>query len=599
MSYGEVEYGSDPYGGGFTTFQVLSAVSLNSTTVVVTFSTAVGVANPETLNPANYFIEEVSSGDPIGAPALVIADTDPNSVRVVTPTQSYIQYRITVSDLVTSAEGASVDAQANAAEYTGFPPVTAPFPESGFPESGIPGVDLDVAFRGIAIREDGIHLVFFQAMSVDSELLDPSNYTVTALDGEVIPVSAATPNAAGTRVVLDLVSAMRGSYLHTVAIDDSVTTAEGANIRPPSATVLWRPRSLQVKVPFSSFTQEVQVPDEPAEPTETLSVGETLSVVVTPFFGQTIEESLDFVEDLVVTTSSDPTGVRVTNTSNLSKVVYRTEFRGQSDSRSTVDVGLVESIRLSESVEILPRLPSGKLSEDIAKLFGDPQGLVYFSPALVDGGAPQSSIQVDEVSACTVAHDIYEFPQPIDPKAFFLYNPLNTDSLLNDSDSVLFANFYRLGEAQLNLSLEEEETVPPSVDIGATLQLTATIDQTRIALLNNANWTLFDGVAAPPYDFILADNLSAFPGLTPGVTHHFVNPGEVLAFTESLSESHALSVDVSDTVTQTEDFDLSPGETVVQVNVAETVTLTEGLVTQVQVNLFETVTLAEGLSISP
>lgn len=140
-------------------------------------------------------------------------------------------------------------------------------------------------------------------------------------------------------------------------------------------------------------------------------------------------------------------------------------------------------------------------------LLADHGGLAFFSPAL-EIAAPDSVIQVDDVSVCTRAYDKYEWPQPPDPPVFHLWAPNNEDYLLCGS-SVLFADFDRLGGFRFDFGDLREDTLPTAVDSNATATLTETLDPTRVARLNREEWPLFDNVTTTP--FILADNLTPIP----------------------------------------------------------------------------------------
>lgn len=579
MSFGSSSYGSSFYGGKISLFQVVSATAVNPFTVVVTFSSAPDFSNPETLNPANYFIDVVTIGTTLGVPQQVLPDPDPNSVRLVTQAQEYVLYRVTATDLVTDEFGAGVDPQEDSADFTGYPLGDQP------------------SFRARAIRANGIHLVFPQPMLVNGSLLDTASYTVVEAAGQTVPVLSVVANrlSGATRVVLNLGANMRSSIPHSVTISAAVTTADGRSILPPSDTVVWVQRPLATKVSFKSFTNEVRAPAGTEQSlSEGLSLHETVSVLLDPFFGQEFSETTDFLERLTVETSNDPSVVRVSNASTMvvrSGASYRTPL----DTRPITDAQLVDTLQLTESVSVLPELPAHVIDPKIAALFEDPEGLVFFSPALVPGGAPNSSIQVDEISTCTTAYDSYTFPQPVDPIPLYTYTPLNAPTLNN---SVLFTSFYRLNEAQHVLHNKPSDTVPIVGDVGTTITLQEVWPPLRVAILNSPGWTLFDNTAPPPYDFITADNLSPFPPPSGGVVHHFVNPSEVLGLVESIVEVHAMSANVAETLTRTDNFDLVPGETVVQVNVSESLGVSDSVTTHIGINLSETMVVVEGLSVS-
>jgi len=576
MSFGSGEFGSSLYGGKTSLFQVVSASAINSSTVVLTFSEPPDFDDPGTTNPSNYYIDVVGPGAPLGTPSLVQSDPDPNSVRLITPPQQSVQYKVTVSNVDSDSSGDTVDLEANSAVFTGL----------GSSALG---------FHAAVIRPDGINLAFILPMSVDANLLSPSSYVVAEVSGLVLPVSSVVSTSA-TRAVLNLVSGMRPSVPHTVRVLPYVQTQEGGSVLPDTRVVVWTPRVRSTKVSFALFTKEVRAPDTSERRVdESLGIRETLAVVTEPYFGQTFEDSSNLTENLTVFSSNDTEIVQVTS-STSSTSQYHIRVRGSADTRPTLDVSLVEKVKLHEALDV----SSGEtgLDPNIAALFGNPQGLVFFSPSLITGGAPSSSIQVDEVKVCTTAYDSYKLPQPIDPQPFFTFSPLSPPSLLNSPGMTLFADFYRLGEAKHTLHDARVETAPPPSDIGASMVLTEVWPPLRAALLNSTGWALFNGGASPPYNFITADNLSPFPAPIPGITHHYVNPSETLTLIENLSQVNASTVSISEAITRVDEFDLTPGDTVVQVNVSESVGVTESVTTKIGINLFETLAVGEGLTVS-
>jgi len=150
------------------------------------------------------------------------------------------------------------------------------------------------------------------------------------------------------------------------------------------------------------------------------------------------------------------------------------------------------------------------------QLLGRPLGQVFFSPNL-DSALPvspaSSTIQVDSVSVCTRAYDVYEIPEIPDPQPLMTYGatlPYNS-SVLNNPDDVVWATADRLGLAHVNLTDRPEDTWGGATDGPADATLQETFDQSRVALLNVDDWVLYDGVGTP---FICADNLTPIPAGT-------------------------------------------------------------------------------------
>lgn len=148
-------------------------------------------------------------------------------------------------------------------------------------------------------------------------------------------------------------------------------------------------------------------------------------------------------------------------------------------------------------------------------LLGQPAGLVFFSPAL-DVSVTDSTIQVDEVSLCTRAYDVYEFPEPIDPPTLFTFSATGPGATaVIGPTTALWSSAERQGLARVNLTDSQEETMPAATDGPADATLVEPIDITRAGFLNDDRWVLYDGVGT---SFITADNLTPIgPGPTTNI----------------------------------------------------------------------------------
>ncbi len=141
-------------------------------------------------------------------------------------------------------------------------------------------------------------------------------------------------------------------------------------------------------------------------------------------------------------------------------------------------------------------------------LLGAPAGQVFFSPAL-QAANTGSTLQVSEVSCCLVAYDSYIFPVKADPAPLFLWSPGGTGGLLNHS--VAWASPFLLNDFSCALGVLHEDTLGALDDDHLVAVLQETFDLTKVSLLNNVHWTMFD------------------PGGQPGLTYPdaTVIPGEV------------------------------------------------------------------------
>jgi hypothetical protein len=159
-------------------------------------------------------------------------------------------------------------------------------------------------------------------------------------------------------------------------------------------------------------------------------------------------------------------------------------------------------------------------------LFGDPDGLVYFSPSL-NVAASNSIIQVEEVDVCSIAYDTYTFPQPVDPFPFYTWSPTGPQTFLEQPGIVLFAGFPKMSEVEFEFGFSGEylfDDVPPPYDTSVSIVMQQTFAPGYVALLNNPAWWMFDGVhkTTPPM-WICANNLGPIPpGPADEITFLFV-----------------------------------------------------------------------------
>jgi hypothetical protein len=151
--------------------------------------------------------------------------------------------------------------------------------------------------------------------------------------------------------------------------------------------------------------------------------------------------------------------------------------------------------------------------------FGDPAGLVYFSPAL-NVSTPNSIIQVEDIDVCTTAYDTYTPPVMVDPPILYTYGggivatPSPDPYLLNQC--VLWAPFPRNFEARFTLGISgdrNQDFYTPPVDTSCSILIKQQFALGYVALLNDPAWFLFDnlhGTSVPP-TFITAKNMSPIP----------------------------------------------------------------------------------------
>lgn len=182
----------------------------------------------------------------------------------------------------------------------------------------------------------------------------------------------------------------------------------------------------------------------------------------------------------------------------------------------------------STSAEIT--VPVSQFSGEVTGgLLGEPEGLLFFSPALDDAVA-NSTIEVEEVSVCTQAYDVYEVPQIPDPQPLFTFGGPVSAVL---GDSVLWAPAERLGHARTNLADRKTDSFGDPGELAAAAILQEPIDTTRGGFLNDSRWGLHGGAGV---DFLVFDNLTlAGPG--PSVFIDLLNADSLEIFDDSFDDS--------------------------------------------------------------
>jgi len=610
MSYGNQPYGMTPFGGGAALFQLVDATAISPCTLALTFSEAPNLESSSTTDPANFFIERILGNYEVLPVRKIIAGSELNELRLITDTQKYTLYHVRVNEVLESVFGSSLDPSVNSADFTGFPSVGR--------------------LRARAIRADRVLVLFNQEMRLDSALLASGSYRVFDSDGVLVSVAGVTPNLLvnPTRVTLQLGADLTSGRFYSIEISSTISTTLGLKVVPSTTKIDPCSEKKTLRIPISRFSGELRSPGPESNQgvSEVLRLEETLAVELVPYrvepSSEILKEILSLSENLTISGSRFPECYHLITLSVPGSIQEVSNTARRPDTRSTVELSLTDRVCLRESLQVLPAVEK-TVDPGLANLFGNPQGLVFFSPSLTPGGAANSILQVDQVRTCTEAQDIYKFPQAIDPKPLYTHGagvtPTPIVTFLNQAS--LFVEFYRLGEAKLNLRDCPEDVLLSPEDSSSEVDLREDATPVRISKLNGPGWVTFKNPMPPvtdfvpaytpgdpiwddylasvhlAYPFITVDNLSPLvPSSQP--TKHFVNPREILGLHESLSPNLTLFLGVGDNFTCQEDFDLAPGERVIQVNVSETVTHLESVVTALGIRLSESMVVAEGLSLS-
>ena len=156
-------------------------------------------------------------------------------------------------------------------------------------------------------------------------------------------------------------------------------------------------------------------------------------------------------------------------------------------------------------------IPIGSFSGEVSGgILGNPDGLVFFSPAYTAVGAT-STIEVESVSACTQASDEYHLPvTPPAPVAIATFGG-PTPTVLNSSAALWTPADFR--EVRMGLAVGAVDNLPSPTDYLTTAVLVETIAITAGGFLNDARWKTYPGIGATV--FTTANNLAPIgPGPT-------------------------------------------------------------------------------------
>lgn len=368
-------------------------------------------------------------------------------------------------------------------------------------------LDIDFPLR----VESAIALTPFLVRIQFSAPLDPGyapNFQVPSYSIAGLTISVVFPGPTSDTVLLT--TSEQGPIVYTVVVSDAQSAAgdpigvdNSANFAgfPVIPTFFATAQSrTKVQLTFSTaMFQNVEYTD-PTSYTVTDMNGATVPIVSATAVGPSPNSRLA----LVLGAELDPLGYYVVNI--ISPAVVTVTLLNLDPPYDLFQ--WKESPRPITAAEIRIKIAdfTGEVS---GGLLGQPLGQIFFSPSL-EASAPNSSIQIDDISLCTRAYDVYTPPGLPDPSPLYTFSTGGPSGTLGQS--VLWAGFDRLLGAQINLSDHPEETLGPYTDGPATAILEEPLDQDYISLLNNSFWTLFDGIGTP---FITANNLAPIP---PGPT---------------------------------------------------------------------------------
>lgn len=627
MSFGSSPYGSSPYGAPGPLFGLQEVKALNPSTLLVTFTTDIAL-DSNTFATSNYQVTVVTAPTPLQV-IKVLPGFGPNQVRLITSEQDYYKYKLTVT-LVAGFFGETLDSLADEAEFTGWPK------DSRFTARAVSAKTVNVLFAqqmastpvilsaaSYSITDFFGNVVPIISVSPNnpsnilrmrldlSGSLNPGQHYVLRIAPEIETQDGRRVSPTETllywaqpknRVGIPL-SSFRGEVRAPVVLNRSLSEFLTLNESLSAIVQTHDPRN-------SAFlTEEVFDQYTNAQDLATQTSGEPLPVdnsTITSTFNARLRTSLQpfdpqeppyvhrfqffFREQVTVSwawAGNDddqplnppfpPSGSQPVRTHHVhvADTLTLDEFgRGE---RPLVQGAIAEALRLNESVKVFPEPNVGMLADSTVGLFGQPNGQVFFSPALIPGLAMPSSIQVDDVKVCTKAYDVYKPPVDVDPIPLYTHGGGLVPSLAGSTLSpsvVLFTNFYRLGGAKTIVRAKQAERVQRPVDIGADITLRQIYDPARFSLLNSTGWHLFDN---SPLPFVVADNLNPVgPSQVIGNRRNFANPAEDFQLMVLTTMVTAHLVQVSESMTQGVDEVNFPGVNTYHAAVNETLTQTAG-----------------------
>lgn len=340
-------------------------------------------------------------------------------------------------------------------------------------------------------------------------VLDVTNYSTVPILG--ITTVQAGPTATTVRLSTDL----QDSILYVLTVDAAVSTG-GDTLDPAHRTAIFTgfgtapvffaaaQSRTKVQLVFSSEMEQNAALTDPSSYTLTDLNLNAIAVTSAAIYGPTPVQRVT----LELASEMDPGGYYVLT---LNSNVKTTQGLNMVPNYDMFQWGEMQApYRTERPINIDISRFSGEVS---GGLFGQPLGQVFFSPAL-EAAIANSSIQVDSVSCCTRAYDVYTVPSLPDPEPLITWGAEQTFSSVlsgNTLGNVLWAPADRLGLSTFTLSDFQEEAMPAAVDGPADGVLQETFDQTRVSLLNVEDWGLYDGAVTP---FKTADNLTPIPAGT-------------------------------------------------------------------------------------
>jgi hypothetical protein len=230
-NFGLSLYGQDPYGAEPALFGVAGATSYSPHFVQVRFTDLLDFSFLPLTDPTNYSI----------SPTLVVHSViveSADSVVLATDAQSAVLYTVTVT-AARSFFGTPMVPPNNTATFTG----------SAFVSGG---------YFAVGTSPTRVRCIFSTQMQLGADLTNPANYTVTDLNGTVLPVLSAQPEQTGNpfSVVLTLGVPMQTTSWYQTILSPALVDIHGNAPKPSAVDFQWVLPAQNIAVPISEFTGE-------------------------------------------------------------------------------------------------------------------------------------------------------------------------------------------------------------------------------------------------------------------------------------------------------------------------------------------------------
>jgi hypothetical protein len=233
-NFGGALWGLDPYGSEFSPFGVAGVTSISPHFVRVQFTDIIDLTDPAYTTAGNYVITPTLAVHVafIESAATVILQTDRQNLET---------YTVTVGEAKSYFLVPMVP-PLNTGTFTGYP--------------AFPG------YFSCATTPTRIRCIFSNQMLLNAALTDPSSYTVTDLNENVLPVISAVPEQSGNplSVVLTLGVPMVTTSWYQTILAPGIVDINGQSPQPSAYDFQFVQPVQTTQVPISEFSGEVQAP---------------------------------------------------------------------------------------------------------------------------------------------------------------------------------------------------------------------------------------------------------------------------------------------------------------------------------------------------